>query len=175
MKLFDINGGKVVIHPDALGLPFFKKLWEADKPDKQQATNVISYIVLMWYFKSPYVLQLEPDIREKKLKQLYFGDENYKLTVEEKACEDDYKKLIYTRNLRMLDSMRNKVDTISKYYEDSIEEQLDEKKIKDLLAGMEKVKATFQTLDFLEKAVKAEEVSTTKVRGDAQINPYELA
>ena len=129
----------------------------------------------MWYFKSPYVLQLEPDIREKKLKQLYFNDENYKLTVEEKACEDDYKKLIYTRNLRMLDSMRNKVDTISKYYEDSLEEQLDEKKIKDLLAGMEKVKATFQTLDFLEKAVKAEEVSTTKVRGDAQINPYELA
>ena len=97
MKLFDINGGKVVIHPDALGLPFFKKLWEADKPDKTQATNVISYIVLMWYFKSPYVLQLEPDIREKKLKQLYFGDENYNLTVEEKSCEDDYKKLIYTR------------------------------------------------------------------------------
>ena len=125
MKLFDINGGKVVIHPDALGLPFFKKLWEADKPDKTQATNVISYIVLMWYFKSPYVLQLEPDIREKKLKQLYFGDENYNLTVEEKSCEDDYKKLIYTRNLRMLDSMRNKVDTISKYYEDSLEEQLD--------------------------------------------------
>ena len=175
MKLFDINGGKVVIHPDALGLQFFKKLWEADKPDKQQSKNVISYIVLMWYFKSPYVLQLEPDIREKKLKQLYFNDENYKLTVEEKACEDDYKKLIYTRNLRMLDSMRNKVDTISKYYEDSLEEQLDEKKIKDLLAGMEKVKATFQTLDFLENAVKAEEVSTTKVRGDAQINPYELA
>ena len=166
MKLFDINGGKVVIHPDALGLPFFKKLWEADKPDKTQATNVISYIVLMWYFKSPYVLQLEPDIREKKLKQLYFGDENYNLTVEEKSCEDDYKKLIYTRNLRMLDSMRNKVDTISKYYEDSLEEQLDD---------MEKVKATFQTLDFLEKAVKAEEVSTTKVRGDTQINPYELA
>jgi len=71
--------------------------------------------------------------------------------------------------------MRNKVDTISKYYEDSLEEQLDEKKIKDLLAGMEKVKATFQTLDFLEKAVKAEEASATKVRGDAQINPYELA
>ena len=29
--------------------------------------------------------------------------------------------------------------------------------------------------NFLEKAVKAEEVSTTKVRGDTQINPYELA
>lgn len=175
MKLFDIVGGRVVIHPDALGLPFFKKIWEADKPDKKHATNVISYIVLMWYFKSPYVLQLEPSIREKKLKSVYFGNENYNLTVEEKTCEQDYKDIIYTRNLKMLDSMRNKVDTISKYYEDSLEETLDEKKIKDLLAGMEKVKATFQTLDFLEKAVKAEEVSTTKVRGDVQINPYELA
>ena len=60
--------------------------------------------------------------------------------------------------------MRNKVDTISKYYEDSLEEQLDEKKIKDLLAGMEKVKATFQTLDFLEKAVKAEEVRDKRAK-----------
>ena len=40
---------------------------------------------------------------------------------------------------------------------------------------MEKVKANFKTLDFLEKAVKAEGGSTTKVRGDAQNNPYELA
>ena len=29
---------------------------------------------------------------------------------------DDYNKRIYTRNLRMLYRMRNKVDTISKYY-----------------------------------------------------------
>jgi hypothetical protein len=39
---------------------------------------------------------------------------------------------------------------------------------------MEKVKATFQTLDFLEKAVKAEEYDSVKVRGDSKINPYEL-
>ena len=46
MKLFDIVGGKVVIHSDVLGIPCFKKVWDADKADKEHATKVISYIVL---------------------------------------------------------------------------------------------------------------------------------
>lgn len=174
MKLFDIVGGRLVIHADLLGLPCFKPLWESDKPDKEQSTKVISYIVLMWYHKSPYVLQLDTQAREKKLKQVYFKDSNYTLTVEEKIAEQDYKDLIYTRNLKMLDSIRNKLDTISQYYEGSLEECLDEKKIKDLLSGFEKVKATVQTIDFLEKAVKAEELESVKVRGNTQLNPYEL-
>ena len=70
--------------------------------------------------------------------------------------------------------MRNKIDTISSYYEESLGEELDEKKIQVLLAGMEKVKGTFQTIDFLEKAVKSEELETVKVRGNNEINPYEL-
>lgn len=40
---------------------------------------------------------------------------------------------------------------------------------------MEKVKATFQTLDFLEKAVKAEEVVLLKYVEMLQVNLYELA
>lgn len=31
-----------------------------------------------------------------------------------------------------------------------------------------------QTIDFLEKSVKAEELDNTKVKGNSQINPYEL-
>ena len=47
MKLFDLIGGKVKIHPDAIGIPCFRRVWDADKPDKEHATKVISYIVLM--------------------------------------------------------------------------------------------------------------------------------
>lgn len=46
MKLFDILAGKVVIHNDALGIPAFKKVWDADKADKEMATKYITYIVL---------------------------------------------------------------------------------------------------------------------------------
>ena len=118
---------------------------------------------------------MNDDVREEKLKEEIFRDKNYQLTAEEQVCRDEYARLLDTRNLKMLKAMRNKIDTVSAYYEESIGEELDEKRIKDLLAGMEKVKAVFQTVDFLEKAVKAEELDNTKIRGNAQLNPYELA
>ena len=173
MKLFDILGGKVTIHADMLALPPFKKYWESTK-DKKHATDILTFIILCDYWNSPYVKSMEKEIREATLKQSILNDTDYTLTTEEQVCRDEYKRISYTRNLKMLDAMRNKIDTISTYYEDSLTEELDEKKIQILLAGMEKVKAVFQTVDFLEKAVKAEEITNTKVRGDVQVNPYEL-
>lgn len=174
MKLFDIVGGKCVIHADFLALPPMKRYWESNK-DKQHANDVLSFIILCDYWDSPYVKSMNDDIRETKLKEEIFKDKDYKLTVDEQVCRDEYAKLIDTRNLKMLNAMRKKIDTVSAYYEESIGEELDEKRIKDLLAGMEKVKAVFQTVDFLEKAVKAEELDNSKIRGNAQLNPYELA
>ena len=174
MKLFDIVGGSVSIHADFLALPPMKRYWESTK-DKQHANNVLSFIILCDYWDSPYVKSMNDDIREGKLKEEIFKNKEYQLTPEEQVCRDEYARLLDTRNLKMLKAMRNKIDTVSSYYEDSIGEELDEKRIKDLLAGMEKVKAVFQTVDFLEKAVKAEELDNTKIRGNAQLNPYELA
>lgn len=174
MKLFDIVGGKCVVHADFLAIPPIKRYWESAK-DKEHVNNVLSFIILCDYWDSPYVKSMNDDIREEKLKEEIFKNKDYKLTAEEQICRDEYAKLLETRNLKMLTAMRNKIDTVSAYYEDSIGEELDEKRIKDLLAGMEKVKAVFQTVDFLEKAVKAEELDNTKIRGNAQLNPYELA
>lgn len=174
MKLFDLVGGNVVVHADFLALPPMKKYWEQCK-DKQHANNVFSFIILCDYWDSPYVKSMNEDIREPKLKEEIFKNKDYELTVEEQICRDEYAKLLDTRNLKMLNAMRKKIDTVSAYYEESIGEELDEKRIKDLLAGMEKVKAVFQTVDFLEKAVKAEELDNSKIRGNAQLNPYELA
>lgn len=175
MKLFDIVGGKVVIHPDAVGIPCFKRVWDTDKPDKEHSSKVISYIVLMNKWDSPYVQSMDADSRELKLKKEVFNDENYKLTSEELICEEEYKNLLNTRALRMLNNMRLKLDSVSKYYEESLGDTLDEKKIKDLLAGMTSVGGVFKSIDSLETMVKAEEVAIGKVKGDAKVNPYELA
>lgn len=174
MKLFDIVGGKVVIHSDALGIPCFKKIWEADKTDKEHATKIISYIVLKNKWNSPYVLSMDTNSIESKLKEEIFDDINYKLSPIEIACEEQYKEFCNTRLLRMLQNMRRKLDSFSDYYEESLGEDLDEKKIEKYLAGFEKVKGAYITLDFLEKAVKTEELSTSKVKGDSKVNPYEL-
>lgn len=174
MKLFDIIGGKVVIHADALGIPCFKRVWDADKADKEHATKVISYIVLKNKWDSPYVQSMDADTIEAKLKQELF-DNKYELTEDELACEKQYKVFCYTRTLEMLDNMRLKLDSVSKYYKESLDDTLDEKKIKDLLAGMTSVGGVLKSIDSLENMVKAEEVVMGKVKGDAKVNPYELA
>lgn len=173
MKLFDIVGDKVVVHANMWALPPFKKYYESTK-DKVHVDAVASFIILCDYWNSPYVKSMSPEEREKVLKKSKFGKQDYKLSVTEQVCRDEFKRLMSTRNLKMLEAMRNKIDTISTYYEESLNEELDEKKIQVLLAGMEKVKAVFQTVDFLEKAVKSEELETVKVRGNTEINPYEL-
>lgn len=174
MKLFDIIGGKVLVHAEMLALPPFKRYYEGEK-NKDHANDVVSFIILCDYWNSPYVLSMDLETREPKLKKEIFKDENYKLTVEEQICRDEYKKLTYTRTLKMLDSMRNKLDTISDWYNNSLEDELDEKKIQMLMAGFEKAKGTYVTIDYLEKAVKSEQMDNMRVRGDNKVNPYELA
>ena len=171
MKLADIVGGRVVIHPDLLIIPAFKKLWEKDQ---EHATKVISYIVLKNKWDSPYVQSMETEMIEPKLKKDFFGKETYKLTIDEDIAEKEYKAFCYTRTLEMLDNMRLKLDSISKYYKESLGEDLDEKKIKDLLAGMTSVGNVIKSIDALETMVKAEEITTTRVKGDAKINPFEI-
>lgn len=90
MKLFDIVGGKVVIHPDALGIPCFRNIWDNNK-DKDYVRNIISYIVLKNKYDSPYVQSMDADEAERKLKMELFHDPEYKLTAEELSCEQDYK------------------------------------------------------------------------------------
>ena len=78
MKLFDILGGKVIIHNDTLGIPCFKKLWDADKADKETATKQISYIVLKNKYDSPYVQSMSPEEIGPRLRKELFGDANYR-------------------------------------------------------------------------------------------------
>ena len=175
MKLADILGGKIVIHPDMLLVPEFNSLYKHDKTkDKQYSEKVISYIVFNNKWDSPYVQSMDSDTRESKLKEKFFGDPKYKLTVEEQICEDAYKEFLNTRALQMLTNMRLKLDSISNYYKESLDDTLDEKKIKDLLAGMTSVGKVMESISSLEDMVKSEEANIGKVKGDAKINPYEL-
>lgn len=174
MKLATIVDGKVVIHPELLMLPPFKNLWEGTE-DKNHVNDVITYIVLNNKWDSPYVItNFDEEDRSKKLKDKIFGDSNYKFTTEETLCENEYKTLLDTETMKMLKNMRKKLGSFSRYYGDSLDEELDEKKIKEYLAGFGKVKDAFVTVDFLENAIKKEELSTSKIKGDAKVNPYEL-
>lgn len=173
MKLFDIVAGKVVIHPDALGIPCFKKVWDTNK-DKDLATKYISYIVLKNKYDSPYVKSMSTEDIEPRLKKEIFKDENYKLPIEVLECEKDYLGFINTLTLRLLRNARRKLDSISNYYEDSLGEELDENKVTKILAGMKTLGDVIKSMDTLEVSVRAEELTSTKVKGGAEMNPFEL-
>ena len=173
MKLFDIVAGKVVIHSDALGIPCFKRVWNTYK-DKDTATNYISYIVLKNKYDSPYVLSMSEQDIEPRLKKELFGDENYKLPVEIIECEKDYLRFIDTLTLRLLRNSRRKLDSISDYYEQSLGEELDETKVMKILSGIKTLGDVVKSIDTLENSVRAEEISTSKIKGGAEINPFEL-
>lgn len=175
MKLFDILGGKVVIHEDALGIPAFRTVWENNE-DKKHATDILSYIILQHKWNSPYVQSITDETeRSKRLKLQLFKDPNYQLTLDEKLAEDEFLFLQDTPTLRMLENIKLKLDSISQYYKDSLGEELDEKKIKDLLAGIGNVGKVRETIEKLEVAIKSEEtVLNKKVKGDTKINPFEL-
>ena len=57
----------------------------------------------------------------------------------------------------------------------SLIDELDEKKVKDILAGMGSLGNTIKSLDLLEASVRAEELTNSKVRGGGELNPFELA
>ena len=175
MKLFDVLAGKVTIHEEALAIPSFRKVWELNK-DKKHAVDILSYIVLQNKWNSPYVTSItDSEERAKRLKKQFFNDEAYSLTVDEKIAEDEFNFIQHTSTLDLLQNIRLKLDSISKYYKESLGEDLNEKKVKDLLAGMEHADKVLAAIENLEDRVKAEEsMKQKKVRGDAKINPFEL-
>ena len=68
MKLYDIQGEKVVIHADLLGLPKFKELYETNP---EMGYKEISYIVLKNVVDSPYDAVYEEDKIKMISKQLF--------------------------------------------------------------------------------------------------------
>ena len=174
MKLFDIVAGKCVIHPDPLAIPAFQKIWDADKADKELATKYISYIVFKNKYDSPYVKSMNASDIEPRLKKEIFNDEKIKLPVEVLEAENQYKGFLNTLSLQLLQNARLKLESISNYYKNSLDEELDEKKVKDILAGMSSLGNTIKSLSLLEANVKAEELETSRVRGGSELNTFEI-
>lgn len=176
MKLCDILGGRVIIHSDMLAIPCFRALWGSDTKDKQHATDVITYIVLKNKWDSPYVRTTPPGELEAKLKLKVFKNSEYKLTLEDQLCEEEYKEFINrTLNSRLLEGLRLKLWAQAKYYNETRDDLLDLDSISKLNKGAKELKGMLDTIDVLEKAARGEELSNKKIKGDKEVNPYELA
>lgn len=174
MKLFDIVAGKVVIHPDALAVPCFNRLWEKYKDKNDLATKYFSYIVFKNKYDSPYVKTMSPEDIPGKLKHELFGDKDYKLPEDVLKAEEEYQSFSNTLLLQLLEGARLKVMSIAKYYKSSLEDELDDKKVETIYKGMDKMGGTIRSLDLLETQVKNEELMNSRIKGGKEVNPLEL-
>lgn len=174
MKFFDLVGNKVVIHPDALALPPFRKVWEQDKEDKVYATNLISYVVLKNRYDSPYTKHYSESTAEEILKNEYFNDPKYKLTSREKQVEDEFRELNNTLSLDLLEGMKMKLRTFAAYYKNSLDEELDGKTIESHMKSMKIVEDVLRSIEKTEEKVKAEELTAASSKSKYEISRYEM-
>lgn len=172
MKLFDIIGGKIVIHEDALGIPCFKTIWEKNK-DKRLATNIISYIILNNNPNSPYVISMPREARETKLrKELLNEDTPYDEDFE--YAEKSYIEFTDTLILKMLRGIRTNIEYMSESLNTVSKDGMTMKDMKDLLDLAAKAEKAIKSIYSLEKQVRKEELETSTVRGGSEIGRFEL-
>lgn len=174
MKLFDIQGDQVIIHDDTLGLPCFRKLWES-VDNKSKATDFISYIVFKNKYNSPYVKAYSIEDREPILKKRIFGTEEFELPQVVLDCEQEYLDLTETLFIGLVKNSRDKLESISRYYKDSLDDELNPDSIKVIIASMKELGNTAKSLELLEEQARKEEsMLSTKIRGGAELNAFEI-
>lgn len=176
MKLFDIQGDKVIIHNETLGLPCFRKLWESEK-DRSKATDYISYIVFQHKYDSPYVKAYDTESRAKHLKKRYFDDENFELPENVKQCEEEYVRLSHTLFIGLLKNIQSRLETVSQFYENSIRDipMWDDDTINKFFSSIEKVGKIAVSLDAVEDKIRKDEMSSnSRVVGGSEINAFEI-
>jgi len=171
-KLFDIVGGKVVIHTDTLGIPCFKAIWEQYE-DKEYANKVISYIAFKHHPDSPYVVSMNEEYREKKLVSEYFT-EDWEPTREILYAESMYLEFQDTLLLQLLTASRSAVGAISGYLKSVLASSLDMRMVKEAMTALGQLDKVVRSMASLEKQVRKEEVEVSRVQGGSEISAYEI-
>lgn len=173
MKLFDIVGGKVVIHNDALGIPCFRRIWDKYK-NKDIANNIISYVVLNNKPDSPYVESIgDTKARAEKLMRELHIDETYD-NDEILLAEEEYRSFINTLLVQLLSASRHSVSVINSYLNGLELGTMDMKNVKEALSAIGSLDKVVRSINSLEKQVRKEELESSTVRGGSEIGHFEI-
>ena len=180
MELFDIERGRLILNPNSLYVPEFRRIWERDKMStKDQATKEIAYVTFMCNLsnKNPYNAYSERD-KAIKITQDIFGDINYKPDDVIKEAMKKYTEMQSTTYTRLLKSSLKAADKLAEYFEMLDFTKLDSMgkpvyTVRDLGFSLKEVGNIIKSLTSLEKQVQKDQLESVKVRGDNEIGMYE--
>ena len=180
MKVFDVENNKVILNPQSLSIPEFKKIWDRDKTKlKGKATKELSYVVFLCdeSVDNPYRAYKDSE-REEVLKKDFMG-ENWSPDGDIFLAIEKYKELKQTTNSRLLRSAKRTADKLAEYF-DTIDFSLKDKDGKpiyssrELSSNLKEVAGIVKSLSLLEDMVKREQTESSSVRGGGEVGLYEV-
>jgi len=178
-QIFDIVGGEVVLTPEGLAIPAFKKLWDNDKSkDKEKALNEIKYVVfLVDPVKSPY-RDIDELMKESVIRADLFKDSGWVPNQDVLDAIKKYTELRYTTTLKVLRAAKTAVEQLASYFSEvdfKLKDNLGRPvyDINDLATNLGRVGTIIKSLNTLEDAARKELTEGTRVKGGTEIGYFE--
>jgi len=205
MEIISINENfELDITPQALMVPEFKALFDADKTKaKKKAVGAMSYILLVYGNDSPYEMYGIEDRKKRVIEDLGLGSK-WKVDKKVQAAIDRFQELTVTPSSRTLASIKNALMTSSEAIEmntqllkrnmtnvqarltdDFVDLDLDSyqrmsaevdnsmKMIRHIMELSKKIPGTIDTIKELERKVKEEQASASRVHGGGDVGIFE--
>ena len=177
-KIFDILNGEVIISAEALAIPAFKSIWDADKSkSKDKAKDEIKYVAFLCdHMQSPYKDFPEYE-KEKIIKKDLFKDENWAVSeLVQSACEA-YMAMTETSVTRLLRASKSAVDKLAIYLESVDFDKVDSSgkpfSARDVVFNLGNIGNLVKSLGILEEAARREQSESSRVQGGTEIGYFE--
>lgn len=181
LPLLELNNqNKLVISAEAISLPRFAKIWEADKSkDKTTARKHLSYIYWAGHYKSPYrtVPQSEQLLT---IATEALDDPQYHPPKEVSDALTFFKKIQerMSLSLALLKDAESAVNKIREYFREVDLTSRDEYgkvlySAKDLVSNIKAVGELHQSLKSLRQEVEKEAEASQQIRGDDKLGLFE--
>jgi hypothetical protein len=177
-KIFDILNGEVIITAEALAIPAFKSLWDADKSkSKDKAKDEIRYVAFLCdHTKSPYKDFPEYE-KEDIIRKDIFKDSDWMPNERVKSACEAYLRMHETPVTRLLKASKSAVDKLAVYLETVDFEKLDTNgkpySARDVVFNLGNIGNLVKSLATLEEAARREQSETSRVQGGTEIGYFE--
>jgi len=175
MEILDLKGTTVTIHPAALQVPCFKKLWSNDKSKlKTKALQQLSYIYFVADYKSDFSDIIDEQERKSEVSKLFEVEETPLIT----ECIEFYKERQQTISMHLLQAAKLGVNKIKQYIETVDLTEIDDKgkpvhDVSKLNMIIARLGDTIEGIRKLEEIVAKETEDNTRMRGGGEIGYFE--
>jgi hypothetical protein len=171
MKLFELVSNEPIVNVEALLIPQFKAIWDADKSkNKTTAHKELSYVYFSADFKSIY-LSYDPSVRLERLNTDIMDNPVYKPSRFVVEAIKKYEELQNTPTMRFLQANRKAMESMESYFnsidwEEETSKGQPKYKITEITRAVKEAGGIIDNINKLEDKVKKElAMSDTKARG----------